>query len=101
MIGAYTMHDIEVLSSIGSAAPWLTADAPYDSSDLAVFQTAYDEACRVLGLDPAARDARDGLGQVRNRVAAAVLDKVRSGERDSTVLTSFAVARGLRHWPLL
>jgi hypothetical protein len=95
------MHDIEVLSPLASAARCLTANTPlYDPIDFAVFQNAYDEACRALGLEPAARDIADGFAQVRNRVAAAVLDQARSGERDCAVLTSFAVAHGLRHWPL-
>ena len=76
-------------------------DTPlYDPVDLAVFQSAYYEACRALGLDPAPRGTADGLAQVRSRVAAAVLDKARTGERDCAVLASFAVAHGLRFWPL-
>jgi hypothetical protein len=95
------MHDIQVLSPLASAARHLFADTPlYDPVDLAVFQSAYDEACRVLGLDPAPRDAADGFAQVRDRVASAVLEQARSGERDCAVLASFAVARGLRFWPL-
>jgi hypothetical protein len=95
------MHDIEVLSPLASAASRLFSDAPhYDSLDLAVFQSAFDDACRALGLDSTSCGDADGLAQVRSRVAAAVLDKARSGERDCAVLASFAVARGLRHWPV-
>jgi len=93
------MLDIEVLSPL--SVRFLAADAPlYGPEELAIFQIAYDEACKALGLDPAVRDGSDGLGQVRSRVAAAVLDKGRSGERDRSVLAAFAVAHGLRHWPL-
>jgi hypothetical protein len=95
--GVHAMLDIEVLSPL--SARFLAADAPlYGPEELAIFQTAYDEACRALGLDPMARDGADGLGQVRSRVAGAVLDKGRCGER--SVLSAFAVAHGLRHWPL-
>jgi hypothetical protein len=94
------MHDIEVPSPLASAARCLSVDTPlYDPVDLAVFQSAYDEACRALGLEPA-RDTADGLAHVSSRVAAAVLDKARTGERDCAVLSSFAVAHGLRFWPL-
>jgi hypothetical protein len=93
------MLDIEVLSSL--KARFSAAEAPlYGPEELAIFQTAYDEACCALGLDPMTRDGADGLGQVRIRVAAAVLDKGRSGERNRSVLSAFAVAHGLRHWPL-
>jgi len=95
------MHDVEVLSPLASAARCLSADTLlYDPMDLAVFQNAYNSACRTLGLDPAPPDTPDAFAQVRNRVAAAVLGQARSGERDCAVLTSFAVAHGLRHWPL-
>ena len=95
------MHDIEVLSPPASAARCLSAEASlYDPVDLVVFQTAYNEAYRALGLDPAPPNTADGFVQVRDRVATAVLDQARSGERDCAVLTSFAVAHGLRFWPL-
>ena len=93
------MHDIAVLSL--ATARCIASDAPlFEPNDLAIFQSAYEAACRALGLEPARGEISDDFGRVRSYVATAIIDKGRSGERDGAVLASFAVARGLRHWPL-
>lgn len=71
----------------------------YNSGELAIFQEAYEDACRKLGLDPSPsddsvyRNLRDGL-------ANAVLNGARFGERDPAILSTFAISFGLRNWHL-
>ena len=56
-------------------------DGPYDASELATFQQAYEDACRKLGLNPKTSDFVDDYSTVRNRLAAAIMDAARRGER--------------------
>ena len=75
-------------------------DGPYDASELAIFQQAYEDACRKLGLNPKTSDFVDDYSTVRNRLAAAIMDAARRGERDPRDLTAFAIAFGMRNWHL-
>jgi len=75
-------------------------DGPYDASELATFQQAYEDACRKLGLNPKTSDFVDDYSTVRNRLAAAIMDAARRGERDPDELTAFAIAFGMRNWHL-
>jgi hypothetical protein len=71
----------------------------YDSSELAIFQQAYEDACRKLGLDPSPRDDTV-YRRLRDDLARAVMNAARLGERDPVILTTFAISFGLRNWHL-
>ena len=51
-------------------------ESSYDLTELAIFQQAYDDACRKLGLDPAPAD--DDLAEVHNECRA--LRRARPGK---------------------
>ena len=68
-------------------------DTSYGPADLAAFQSAYEEACRKLGVD-ASHDPRSDLC---NSLAIAIMAAARMGERDPVVLRAFAVTFGLRN----
>jgi hypothetical protein len=74
-------------------------ESSYDSAELAIFEQAYVDACRKLGLDPAPSD--DVVYRsLRDDLAKAVMNAARFGERDQANLSAFAVTFGLRNWHL-
>jgi hypothetical protein len=75
-------------------SPFRDLSGIYGPEELALFQQAYDEACRDLKLDPAAvSDSR--AKQIREKVATAVLEAARLGERDPAALKAYAVATAM------
>lgn len=68
----------------------------HNPGELAVFRQAYGDACRKLGVDPANSDIGDDHCMLRNRIAMAVMDAAKFGERDLVTLTAYAVAVGMR-----
>ena len=74
-------------------------ESSYDSTELAIFQQAYDDACRKLGLDPSPVD--DSVYRsLRDDLAKSIMNAARFGERDPANLSAFAVTFGLRNWHL-
>lgn len=71
----------------------------YGSGELAIFQQAYEDACRKLGLDPSPSDDTV-YRRLRDVLARAVMNAARSGERDPAVLCTLAISFGLRNWHL-
>jgi len=71
----------------------------YSSEDLAVFEQAFEEACRKLGLDPAPSDDTV-YRRIRDDLATAIMNAARFGERDTANLSAFAISFGLRNWHL-
>jgi hypothetical protein len=71
----------------------------YDPADLAIFQQAYEDACRKLDLDPSPTD--DTVYEsLRDDLAKAVMNAARFGERDPAILSAIAISFGLRNWHL-
>ena len=77
-------------------SPFRAYEDGYDSGELAIFQQAYEDACRKVGLDPAPSD--DTV--YRRREWKAVINAARFGERDPAILSAFAISFGLRNWHL-
>ncbi len=74
-------------------------DESYSSADLAIFEQAYEDACRRLGLDPWPAD--DSVySRLRDDLARNVMNAARFGERDPANLSAFAISFGLRNWHL-
>ena len=69
------------------------------SGELAIFQQAYEDACRKVGLDPAPSDDTV-YRRLRDELAKAVINAARFGERDPAILSAFAISFGLRNWHL-
>ena len=61
-------------------------NSAYDSETLAIFQKAYDEASKILGLDA------NGSIEQRDALAKAIMSASASGERDADSLSKAAVA---------
>jgi hypothetical protein len=60
--------------------------AVYGPDELAVFQEAFDHACRKLGLDPSPTDDTH-YKRLRDDLATAIMNATRLGERDSLALS--------------
>ncbi len=73
--------------------------AVYGPDELEIFQEAFDDACRKLGLDPAPSDETH-YKRLRDDLAAAIMNAARLGERDARALTAFAMTFGMRNWHL-
>ena len=71
----------------------------YYPADLAIFQQAYEDACRKLGLDPSPTDGTV-YESLRDDLAKAVMNAARFGERDPAILSAIAISFGLRNWHL-
>jgi len=68
-------------------------------SELSIFEQAFADACRKLGVDPSPAD--DSVyRRLRDDLAAATMNAARFGERDAANLTAFAISFGLRNWHL-
>ena len=84
----------------GEACAMPHFESLYYANELAIFEQAYKDACLEVGLNPAVPDFIDDHNSVRNRIATAIMDAARLGERDPSVLSAFAVAIGMRDWHL-
>ena len=71
----------------------------YYTNEVAILEQAYEHACLEVGLNPAVPDFINDHNFVRNRIATAIMDAARLGERDPGVLTA-AVGIGMRNWHL-
>jgi hypothetical protein len=68
----------------------------FTSADLAIFEQAFEDACRKLGPDPSPAD--DTVYQsLRDDSATAIMNAARFGERDPSNLSAFAISFGLRN----
>jgi hypothetical protein len=67
--------------------------------ELAVFEQAFADACRKLGLDPNPPDDTV-YRRLRDDLATAIMNAARFGERDPENLSAFAISFGLRNWHL-
>ena len=65
--------------------------------ELAIFQQAYEDACRKV--DPAPSDDTV-YRRLRDELAKAVINAARFSERDPSILSAFAISFGLRNWHL-
>ena len=74
-------------------------DSTYGPDELAIFQAAFDDACRKLGLDPSPPDDTH-YKHLRDTLATAIMEAGRLGERDPHALTAFAMTFGMRNWHL-
>lgn len=74
-------------------------ETSYKSSELAVFDRAYENACRELGIEPRPPNS-DGNDRKRDELAAAVTSAAQFGERDPIVLSAYAVVVAVRRWRL-
>jgi hypothetical protein len=61
--------------------------------------SAYEDACRKLGLEPLPENAADHR-YVRDRLAKALINAAKLGERDPAILSDIAVTFGMRNWHL-
>jgi hypothetical protein len=73
--------------------------AVYGPDELAIFQEAFDHACRKLGLDPSPTDDTH-YKRLREDLATAIMNAARLGERDPFALRAFAMTFGMRNWHL-
>lgn len=71
-------------------------DAGYGPADLAIFEEAFEHACRKLGLDPYPSDDMH-YKRLRDEIAAAIVKAARLGERDPVALSAFAMTFGMRN----
>jgi len=69
------------------------------SAELAIFEQAYQDACRRLDINPSPTDDII-FRQLREDLAKAVMNAARFGERDPANLSALAVSFGLRNWHL-
>ena len=74
-------------------------DRRYTSSEFAIFQQAYEDACRKLGIDPSPTDDTV-YRNLRDDLARSIMDAARFGERDPANLSALAISFGLRNWHL-
>lgn len=74
-------------------------DSTYGRDELAIFQAAFEDACRKLGLDPFPKDETH-YKHLRDTIAAAIMQAARLGERDRLALSAFAMTFGMRNWHL-
>jgi hypothetical protein len=74
-------------------------EAVYGPDELAIFQEAFNDACRKLGLDPSPTDDTH-YKNLRDDLATAIMNAARLGERDPRALTAFAMTFGMRNWHL-
>ena len=74
-------------------------DAAYGPDEVAIFQAAFDDACRKLGLDPSPPDDTH-YKRLRDALATAIMNAARLGERDPRALSAFAMTFGMRNWHL-
>ena len=71
----------------------------YTSTELAIFEQAFQQACGKLDIDPSPTD--DTIYRhLRDDLAAAIMNAARFGERDPANLSAFAISFGLRNWHL-
>jgi hypothetical protein len=71
----------------------------YTSDERELFEQAYEDACRRLGINPASGD--DSIYRsLRDDLAKAIMNAARFGERDSANLTAVAISVALRNWHL-
>jgi hypothetical protein len=71
----------------------------FTPAELAIFEEAFEDACRKLGVDPTPAD--DTIyRRLRDDLAAAIVNAARFGERDPANLSAFAISFGLRNWHL-
>jgi hypothetical protein len=71
-------------------------DRYYDPSELAIFQQAYEDARRKLGIDPSPAD--DTIYRnLRDDLAKSVMNAARFAERDPANLSAFAISFGHRN----
>ena len=80
-------------------SPFRAYEDGYDSGELAIFQQAYEDACRKVGLDPAP-SGDTVYRRLRDELAKAVINAARFSERDPSSLSAFAISFGLRNWHL-
>jgi hypothetical protein len=73
--------------------------AAYGPDELAIFQEAFEHACRKLGLDPDPLDDTH-YKRLRDNIAGAIMNAARLGERDPRALSIFAMTFGMRNWHL-
>jgi hypothetical protein len=65
----------------------------------ALLTTAFEDACRKLGIEPAPSDATNNEW-IREQLAAAILNGAKLGVINPAVLSDLAVAFGMRNWHL-
>jgi CheY-like chemotaxis protein len=70
----------------------------YTAGELAIFDQAFVDACRQLGLDPSPAD--DAIFRRLRDLATAIMNAARMGERDPATLSAIATSFGLRNWHL-
>ena len=68
----------------------------YQPNELAIFQRAYEGACRKLGIRSTPSDPNDNKG-TRTQIAAAIVYAARLCEREVAVLAVAAVAAAVRY----
>jgi len=73
--------------------------AAYGPDELAIFQEAFEHACRKLGLDPSAPDDTH-YRRLREDLVTAIMNAAHLGERDPLALSAFAMTFGMRNWHL-
>jgi hypothetical protein len=71
-------------------SPIKSLRAVFDTADLELLQTVYEEACLKIGIDPKNVDEDEENGA--HAVMLAVLDAAESGERDPQILKVRALA---------
>jgi len=71
-------------------------DGTFGPQELATLRQAYEDACRIFGIDPSPADVTDQR-HVRDMLAAAILTAAKFGERDPAALSAFAVAFSMRN----
>src|SRR5262245_59332761 len=64
----------------------MSLNAHFNSEELDILHQAYDEACIELGLFGSEHDRRD-----RERLAAFIMDRAKTGEREPQALLSYAI----------
>ena len=71
----------------------------YEAAELTIFEQAYEDACRKLGLDPSPTD-ETVYRSLRDDLAKAIMNAARFRERNPANLSAFAISFGLRNWHL-
>jgi hypothetical protein len=71
----------------------------FTTAELAIFEQAFVDACRKLGVDPSPADDTT-YRRLRDDLTAAIMNAARFGERDPANLSAFAISFGLRNWHL-
>lgn len=70
--------------------PLNAVEPVFDSSDLAVLQQAYEEACRDIGVDPHPAD-KSLHKQTREALASFIIKMAAAGLRDPRILKARAL----------